>query len=153
MVEAKVKLTVRLPARLHRALRERAAEYNVSLNQALVDTLANELSPATREETEAERVRRLLKEKGQSREAIAEFETSIRLNPQSPEISRENRMESSQTDTTGATGENSASGRARVVVYNTDALTEDDLPDRCSALSLAKVGWVVQEWLKQAVRK
>jgi len=38
-----------------------------------------------------------------------------RLNPQSPEISRENRMESSQTDTTGATGENSASGRARVV--------------------------------------
>jgi hypothetical protein len=31
--------------------------------------------------------------------------------------------------------------------------TEDDVPDRCSALSLAKVGWVVQEWLKQAVRK
>ena len=31
--------------------------------------------------------------------------------------------------------------------------TEDDLPERCSALSLAKVGWVVQEWLKQAVRK
>jgi hypothetical protein len=31
--------------------------------------------------------------------------------------------------------------------------TEDDVPARCSALSLAKVGWVVQEWLKQAVRK
>jgi hypothetical protein len=31
--------------------------------------------------------------------------------------------------------------------------TEDDVPQRCSALSLAKVGWVVQEWLKQAVRK
>ena len=31
--------------------------------------------------------------------------------------------------------------------------TEDDVPERCSALSLAKVGWVVQEWLKQAVRK
>src|SRR5262249_17889526 len=31
--------------------------------------------------------------------------------------------------------------------------TQADAPDRCSALSLAKVGWVVQEWLKQAVRK
>ncbi|MEX0675519.1 MAG: M28 family peptidase [Pirellulales bacterium] len=31
--------------------------------------------------------------------------------------------------------------------------TEGDVPARCSALSLAKVGWVVQEWLKQAVRK
>ena len=31
--------------------------------------------------------------------------------------------------------------------------TEDDVPQRCSALSLAKVGWVVQEWLEQAVRK
>ena len=31
--------------------------------------------------------------------------------------------------------------------------TEDDVPEQCSALSLAKVGWVVQEWLKQAVRK
>jgi glutaminyl-peptide cyclotransferase len=28
--------------------------------------------------------------------------------------------------------------------------TQNDLPERCSALSLAKVGWVVQEWLKQA---
>jgi glutaminyl-peptide cyclotransferase len=31
--------------------------------------------------------------------------------------------------------------------------TQLDAPDRCSALSLAKVGWVVHEWLKQAVRK
>jgi glutaminyl-peptide cyclotransferase len=31
--------------------------------------------------------------------------------------------------------------------------TEDDVPANCSALSLAKVGWVVEEWLKQAVRK
>jgi hypothetical protein len=31
--------------------------------------------------------------------------------------------------------------------------TQDDLADRCSALSLAKVGWVISEWLKQAVRK
>lgn len=31
--------------------------------------------------------------------------------------------------------------------------TEGDTPDKCSALSLAKVGWVVEEWLKQAVKK
>ncbi|MGD9723852.1 MAG: M28 family peptidase [Pirellulales bacterium] len=31
--------------------------------------------------------------------------------------------------------------------------TEADRPDRCSALSLAKVGWVVQTWLNEAVRK
>ena len=31
--------------------------------------------------------------------------------------------------------------------------TEDDLPNRCSALSLAKVGWVVQTWLDSAVKK
>jgi hypothetical protein len=30
--------------------------------------------------------------------------------------------------------------------------TEGDVPARCSALSLAKVGWVVQEWLKRAVQ-
>ena len=28
--------------------------------------------------------------------------------------------------------------------------TEQDTPEHCSALSLAKVGWVMQEWLKQA---
>ena len=26
--------------------------------------------------------------------------------------------------------------------------TEGDTPDKCSALSLAKVGWVIREWLK-----
>ena len=26
--------------------------------------------------------------------------------------------------------------------------TQDDVPERCSALSLAKVGWVIREWLK-----
>ena len=31
--------------------------------------------------------------------------------------------------------------------------TQADTPERCSALSLAKVGWVVHEWLKQAVQK
>jgi hypothetical protein len=27
--------------------------------------------------------------------------------------------------------------------------TEQDAPEHCSALSLAKVGWVLQEWLKE----
>ena len=31
--------------------------------------------------------------------------------------------------------------------------TEADTPDKCSALSLAKVGWVVQTWLTKAVGK
>ncbi|MEX2114062.1 MAG: M28 family peptidase [Pirellulales bacterium] len=31
--------------------------------------------------------------------------------------------------------------------------TEGDLPERCSALSLAKVGWVVQTWLEQAIQQ
>jgi glutaminyl-peptide cyclotransferase len=31
--------------------------------------------------------------------------------------------------------------------------TQADTPERCSALSLAKVGWVLEEWLKHAVRK
>lgn len=31
--------------------------------------------------------------------------------------------------------------------------TEADLPEQCSALSLAKVGWVVEEWLRAAVRE
>jgi len=64
MAEEKVKLTVRLPARLHRALKERAAEYDVSLNQALVDTLAAELAPSQTEESEAERFDRMLRESG-----------------------------------------------------------------------------------------
>ena len=31
--------------------------------------------------------------------------------------------------------------------------TQQDVPDKCSALSLAKVGWVVHEWLSKAVKK
>jgi glutaminyl-peptide cyclotransferase len=30
--------------------------------------------------------------------------------------------------------------------------TTGDTPDKCSALSLAKVGWVVEEWLKRSVK-
>ena len=31
--------------------------------------------------------------------------------------------------------------------------TEADTPDKCSALSLAKVGWVVREWLKSEIKR
>jgi plasmid stability protein len=77
MAEEKVKLTVRLPARLHRALRQRAAEYDVSLNQALVDTLAAELAPSPREESEAEKVDRVLRESGMLVELGPEWDVLI----------------------------------------------------------------------------
>ena len=64
MDEERVKLTVRLPQRVHRALKERAAEYEVSLNQALVEALESELKPAPVEETEGERFDRVLRESG-----------------------------------------------------------------------------------------
>ncbi len=63
MAEDKVKLTVRLPAQLHQVLKEHAVEYNVSLNQAVVDTLTVKLMPAPAE-TEREKVRRMLKTEG-----------------------------------------------------------------------------------------
>ena len=65
MVEDTVKLTVRLPAQLHRVLKERAVEYHISLNQAVVDTLAAEFvvaSPA--EETDTARFDRMMRESG-----------------------------------------------------------------------------------------
>lgn len=65
MAEDTVKLTVRLPSPLHRALKERAVEYKVSLNQAVVATLEAELVVAPPgEETEREKVRRVLREAG-----------------------------------------------------------------------------------------
>ncbi len=64
MSEDHVKLTVRLPARLHKALKERAVEYNVSLNQAVVDALAEGLDYEQGEESELQTVDRLLREKG-----------------------------------------------------------------------------------------
>jgi len=65
MAEETVKLTVRLPATLHHVLKERAVEYNVSLNQVVVDTLAAEFvvaPPAA--ETEAEKFDRVMRESG-----------------------------------------------------------------------------------------
>lgn len=64
MNEESVKLTVRLPAELHRALKERAAEYNVSLNQAVVDTLAGQLLEEKPALTERDRFEQMLREKG-----------------------------------------------------------------------------------------
>ncbi len=60
-----VKLTVRLPATLHQALKERAVEYHVSLNQAVVDTLAAEFVVAPpSEETDVEKFDRVMRESG-----------------------------------------------------------------------------------------
>ena len=64
MAEEMVKLTVRLPAALHLALRERAVEYHVSLNRALVDALTAELVTSTLEETDAEKFDRMMRETG-----------------------------------------------------------------------------------------
>ena len=64
MAEENGKLTVRLPAELHRALKERAAEYNVSLNQAVVDTLAGQLLEAKAANTERDRFKQMLRDKG-----------------------------------------------------------------------------------------
>jgi hypothetical protein len=64
MSDESVKLTVRLPADLHRALRERAVEYNVSLNQAVIDTLSEQLKKDEAEVDIGERFDRMLREKG-----------------------------------------------------------------------------------------
>jgi hypothetical protein len=65
MTEDTVKLTVRLPVRLHQALKERAVEYHISLNQAVVNTLESELVVVpSAEETEYDKVHRVLSEAG-----------------------------------------------------------------------------------------
>lgn len=64
MAEETVKLTVRLPAQLHRALKERAVRYNVSLNQAVVDTLAAELIAVVEAQTDVEKFDRMMRDKG-----------------------------------------------------------------------------------------
>lgn len=64
MSEDHVKLTVRLPARLHKALKERAVEYNVSLNRAVVDALNATITSEPHEETEKEEVIRALRDAG-----------------------------------------------------------------------------------------
>ncbi len=63
MTESKIKLTVRLPEALHQVLRERAVEYHVSLNQALIDVLVAELGPGTRIESEEEKYSRILRQR------------------------------------------------------------------------------------------
>jgi hypothetical protein len=63
MTEETVKLTVRLPATLHQVLKERAVEYNVSLNQILVDTLVAELRPETHAESDDEKYDRILQQR------------------------------------------------------------------------------------------
>ena len=80
MAEDTVKLTVRLPAQLHRVLKERAVEYHVSLNQAVVDTLAAELVVVpSAEETEHDKLDRVLREAGMLADTswMADFEGTL----------------------------------------------------------------------------
>jgi hypothetical protein len=81
MAENIVKLTVRLPAPLHHALKERAVEYNVSLNQAVIDTLTAELAPEPRVETEVERVDHLLRKRERLADArwLDEFAAGVEI--------------------------------------------------------------------------
>jgi len=64
MAEDKVKPTVRLPVQLHQVLKERAIQYDVSLNQAVVDMLAAELIVPVAEETDVEKFDRVMRESG-----------------------------------------------------------------------------------------
>jgi hypothetical protein len=77
MAEDKVKLTIRLPATLHQVLKERAAEYDVSLNQIMVDTLRAELQPDIHEETDEQKFDRVLRESGLLVEMGSEWDRLI----------------------------------------------------------------------------
>jgi hypothetical protein len=77
VAEERVKLTVRLPKRVHQALKERAEEYDVSLNQALVEALESELKPEPVEETEGEKALRVLREAGMLVELGPEWDDLI----------------------------------------------------------------------------
>jgi hypothetical protein len=79
MAEGKVKLTVRLPTTLHRVLKERAIEYNVSLNQILVDTLASELIPEAPEEGDDEKYERILQRRQAKTDWMDRFIQGVEL--------------------------------------------------------------------------
>jgi hypothetical protein len=59
-----VKLTVRLPESLHKALKRKAQSENRSLNQTIVEELWQSLEAKATYETERERTRRVLRESG-----------------------------------------------------------------------------------------
>jgi len=59
-----VKLTVRLPDALHKALKHKAQSEKRSLNQTIVEELWQSLETETAHETERERTRRVLRESG-----------------------------------------------------------------------------------------
>jgi hypothetical protein len=64
-MESTVKLTVRLPATLHKRLARRARESNLSLNQTIVQAVQRDLESGTEETlSERERVLKVLKESG-----------------------------------------------------------------------------------------
>jgi len=79
MSEEKVKLTVRLPTALHQVLKERAAEYNVSLNQVLVNTLVAELMPEAPEESDDKKYERILQRRQAKTDWMDRFIQGVEL--------------------------------------------------------------------------
>lgn len=65
-MEKAIKLTVRLPAALHKRLRRRARENNLSLNKTIIQAVQRGLDSEAPDETlsERERVLKVLKESG-----------------------------------------------------------------------------------------
>jgi hypothetical protein len=86
MTKERVKLTVRLPTTLHQVLKERAVEYNVSLNQVMVDTLTAELMPEAHEETNGEKFDRVLRESGLLVEMGPEWDRLIGVESEIPSV-------------------------------------------------------------------
>jgi len=72
-----VKLTVRLPESLHRALQHKAQREKHSLNQTIVEELWHALEARAAYESERERTRRVLRESGMLVELGPEWDKYI----------------------------------------------------------------------------
>ena len=76
-----VKLTIRLPEALHKALQRKAHSEKSSLNQTIVEKLWQSLEAQATYETERERVRRVLRESGMLAELGPEWDKYIEAAP------------------------------------------------------------------------
>jgi predicted transcriptional regulator len=72
-----VKLTVRLPDALHKALKHKAQSEKRSLNQTIVEELWQSVEATTVYETERERTQRVLRESGMLAELGPEWDKYI----------------------------------------------------------------------------
>jgi len=76
-----VKLTIRLPEALHKALQRKAQGEKRSLNQTIVEKLWQALETRVTYETERERTRRVLRESGMLVELGPEWDKYIEAAP------------------------------------------------------------------------